>query len=174
MPRASTLQPVSRQLLLFAGDVEIGPNCSIGFGAVLTAESGSIRLASNVVIMESAVIRGIHNNKVDIGDNVLIGPRASLAGCRIESNVFLATGVTVFNGALIGAGAEIRVNAVVHIQTHVPNNMTVPIGWVAVGNPAKIYPPSAHDEIWTVQQTLNFPALCFWRRASGRARQHDA
>jgi hypothetical protein len=34
---------------------------------------------------------------------------------------------------------------------------TVPIGWVAVGDPARILPPDKHDEIWAVQKPLNFP-----------------
>jgi hypothetical protein len=34
---------------------------------------------------------------------------------------------------------------------------TVPIGWVAVGDPAHILPPDKHDEIWAVQEPLNFP-----------------
>ena len=146
---------------VICGDVEIGPNCSIGFGAVLTAESGSIRLQSNIVVMENAVIRGVRKNMVEISDNVLIGPRAYLTGCRVEANAFLATGVTVFNGAVIGAGAELRINAVVHIRTRIANNTTVPIGWVAVGDPASIYPASNHDEIWGVQKSLNFPKYVF-------------
>lgn len=74
------------------GDVTIGPNCSIGFGVVLTAESGPIVLGANCVVMDTAVIRGVRGNPVIIGDNVLVGPRAYLTGCTVGENVFLATG----------------------------------------------------------------------------------
>ena len=37
------------------------------------------------------------------------------------------------------------------------DRMTVPIGWVAVGDPASILPPDQHDRIWAVQEPLNFP-----------------
>jgi carbonic anhydrase/acetyltransferase-like protein (isoleucine patch superfamily) len=57
------------------GDVTIGPNCSIGFGVVLTAESGPIVLGANCVVMDTAVIRGVRGKPVTIGDNVLVGPR---------------------------------------------------------------------------------------------------
>ena len=33
----------------------------------------------------------------------------------------------------------------------------MPIGWVAVGDPASILPPDQHDRIWAVQEPLNFP-----------------
>src|SRR4051794_3555998 len=76
---------------VICGDVSIGPNCSIGFGAVLTAESGPIILGKNCVVMDTAVLRGVRGNALTIWDNVLVGPRAYLTGCEIGNNVFLAT-----------------------------------------------------------------------------------
>ena len=146
---------------VLCGDVRIGPGCAIGFGAVLTAEDGVIELAENVVVMETAVIRASRRAPVRIGRNVLIGPRAYLTGCSIGDDVFLATGATVFNGAEVGRGAEVRINGVVHLRTRVPEDATVPIGWVAVCDPAQILPPDAHERIWAVQQPLNFPKVVF-------------
>jgi carbonic anhydrase/acetyltransferase-like protein (isoleucine patch superfamily) len=146
---------------VLCGDVRIGPGCAIGFGAVLTAEDGVIELAENVAVMETAVIRASRRAPVRIGRNVLIGPRAYLTGCTIGDDVFLATGATVFNGADVGRGAEVRINGVVHLSTRVPEDATVPIGWVAVGNPAQILPPHEHERIWAVQRPLNFPKTVF-------------
>jgi carbonic anhydrase/acetyltransferase-like protein (isoleucine patch superfamily) len=44
------------------GAVTVGPNCSIGFGAVLTAESGPVVLGANCVVMDTAVVRGVRGN----------------------------------------------------------------------------------------------------------------
>lgn len=143
------------------GDVVVGPNCSIGFGAVLTAESGPIRLGSNCVVMDTAVLRGVRGAPLTIGDNVLVGPRAYLTGCIVEDEVFLATGCTIFNGARIGRGAEVRINGIVHIRTTLPPHATVPLGWVAVGDPVQILPPDQHDAIWAVQKPLDFPHYVF-------------
>ena len=143
------------------GAVTVGPNCSIGFGAVLTAESGPVVLGANCVVMDTAVVRGVRGNPATIGDNVLVGPRACLTGCTIAENVFLATGATVFNGARVGARAEVRINGVVHLRTVLPEDAVVPLGWVAVGDPARILPPDRHDEIWAVQRTLDFPRYVF-------------
>lgn len=146
---------------MLCGDVTVGPNCSIGFGAVLIAESGPVRLGANCVVMDTAVLRGIRGNPLLLGDNVLVGPRAYLTGCTIEDEAFLATGCTVFNGARVGHGAEVRINGIVHLRTALPANATVPLGWVAVGDPARILPPEAHDEIWAVQEQLDFPRFVF-------------
>ena len=53
------------------GDVCIRDNCSIGFGAVLAAESGPIVIGDNCVVMDNAVIRGVARDAVAVGDNVL-------------------------------------------------------------------------------------------------------
>jgi len=143
------------------GDVTIGANCSIGFGAVLTAESGPISIGSNCVVMDTAVIRGVKRNPVRIGSNVLVGPRAYLTGCEIGDSVFIATGATVFNGARIGARAEVRINGIVHLRTVLPADAVVPLGWIAVGDPAEILPPQEHERIWAIQKTLDFPKFVF-------------
>jgi hypothetical protein len=37
----------------------------------------------------------------------------------------------------------------------------VPIGWVAVGDPAQIFPPDRHDDIWRIQRELDFPGTVY-------------
>jgi carbonic anhydrase/acetyltransferase-like protein (isoleucine patch superfamily) len=146
---------------VICGDVTVGPGTSVGFGAVLTAESGPIIVGRECVIMENAVTRGTRRHPATIGDHVLIGPGAYLSGCTVRDCAFLATGSRVFNGAIIGARAEVRINATVHLLTKLSEDAMVPIGWVAVGDPARILPPEAHDEIWAIQKPLNFPKEIF-------------
>jgi carbonic anhydrase/acetyltransferase-like protein (isoleucine patch superfamily) len=143
------------------GDVTIGANTSVGFGAVIVAESSAVSIGRDCVIMDTAVIRGVRGNPVMIGDHVLVGPRASLVGCSVADDAFLATGATVFNGAHIGRRAEVRINGLVHLRTVLPDDATVPINWIAVGDPAHILPPDRHDEIWAVQKPLDFPGYVF-------------
>jgi carbonic anhydrase/acetyltransferase-like protein (isoleucine patch superfamily) len=139
------------------GDVNIGPGSAILFGAVITAEGGAVEIGSNCVVMENAVVRGTPKNPVRIGDRVLVGPRAHLSGCRVGDDSFLATGSTVFNGAVIENGVEVRINGVVHVNTRLTQGSVVPIGWIAAGDPAQCYAPSNHDKIWEIQRELDFP-----------------
>jgi carbonic anhydrase/acetyltransferase-like protein (isoleucine patch superfamily) len=143
------------------GDVTIGEDCRILFGAVIVAEGGPVEIGRQCIVMENAVIRGTARHPTRIGDHVLIGPNAHLTGCTVEDSVFIATGASIFNGARLGTCSEVRINGIVHINTVLAAGATVPIGWIAVGDPAEILPPNEHDRIWAIQQTLNFPLTVF-------------
>ncbi len=143
------------------GDVSIGKNSRILFGATIVAEGGPVEIGANCIIMENAVIRGTPGFPARLGNAILVGPHAYLTGYVVEDSVFLATGTTVFNGAYIGTKAEVRINGVVHIKTKLPSGSTVPIGWVAVGDPAQLFPPNEHDHIWAIQEPLNFLLTVF-------------
>ena len=144
-----------------SGDVTIGPEGRILFGAVLTAEGGPVILGRHCVVMEQAVLRGTKAHPLRLGDHVLVGPHGHLSGCTVEDEAFVATGASVFNGARLGARSTVRINGVVHIKTVLAPDAVVPIGWVAVGDTARILPPDAHDEIWAVQGPLNFSKTVF-------------
>jgi carbonic anhydrase/acetyltransferase-like protein (isoleucine patch superfamily) len=143
------------------GDVTIGDETSILFGAVLTAEGGSIEVGRRCVVMENALVRGRAEQPTRIGDHTLVGPHAHVNGALLEGDVFLATGSSVFPGARIERGAEVRINAVVHVNTVIGPEVVVPIGWVAVGDPAELFSPDRHDEIWAIQERLDFPGTAF-------------
>jgi carbonic anhydrase/acetyltransferase-like protein (isoleucine patch superfamily) len=143
------------------GEVTIGEHSCVLFGAVLLAQGGPVEIGAYCIVMENAVIRGTRRHPTCLGDHVLVGPHAHLTGCTVEESVFLATGCAVFNGAHIGARAEVRINGVVHLNTKIPPDATVPIGWIAVGDPAEILPPQDHDRIWSLQEPLDFPRTVF-------------
>jgi carbonic anhydrase/acetyltransferase-like protein (isoleucine patch superfamily) len=146
---------------ILCGDVTLGPSSRVLFGAVLVAEGGPVVIGSQCIIMENSVIRGTAQHPARLGDHVLVGPRAYLSGCNVEDCAFLATGSTVFNGARIGTRAEVRINGVVQLRTVLAPDAVVPIGWVAVGDPAEILPPDQHDRIWSIQKPLDFPRTVF-------------
>jgi carbonic anhydrase/acetyltransferase-like protein (isoleucine patch superfamily) len=107
--------------------------------------------------MENAVVRASPRHGCTVGDRCLIGPNAHLAGAVLEDQVFMAAGAAVYHGAHLGRGAEVRVHATIHLRTRLAPGSTVPIGWVAGGDPVSILPPDRHDEIWALQAPLNFP-----------------
>ena len=146
---------------VISGDVRIEAGARILHGAVLTAEDGEVRVGANSVILEHALVRGRAGHPALIGDGVMIGPHAHVNGATIGDGAFVATGASVFPGAVIGEGAEVRVNAVVQVNTTLEPGSVVPIGWIAVGTPAQMFSPDRHEEIWAVQQTLDFPGTVY-------------
>jgi carbonic anhydrase/acetyltransferase-like protein (isoleucine patch superfamily) len=143
------------------GDVSIGPECRVMHGASIIAEGGKIMIGEHCIIFENAVVRSNADNSSTIGDFCLIGPNAHVVGCTVENEVFIATGAAIFHGARLGRGSEVRINAVVHLKSYLEPGAFVPVGWVAVGNPAKIFSPDRHEEIWKIQKPLNFPLTVY-------------
>lgn len=145
-----------------SGHVTIGPGCRVQPGARIVAEGeGKIDLGQMVIVLENAVIRATSRHDCRIGSHVLIGPHAHIVGATLDDDVFVATGASVFHGSHIGQGSELRINAIVHIKTILPEGSMVPIGWVAVGEPAQILSPDRHDEIWALQKPLDFPGFVY-------------
>lgn len=143
------------------GEVEIGAGAVIRDGAILVADGGTIRIGENTIVMEHAVIRSTPADDCTLGAYVMVGPHTHLTGCTVEDEVFIATGASIFNGAILKKWSEVRINSVVHIDTMLKEDSTLPIGWVAVGNPAQFFPPERHDDIWAIQKDLNFPTRVF-------------
>jgi len=157
---------------VLCGDVRIGPDSRVLFGAVVTGEDGHVEVGARCVIMENALVRGRETHPVTLGDDVLVGPHAHVNGSEVGSGAFLATGISLFPGSRLGRNVEVRINGVVHVNTVLEDDALVPIGWVAVGNPARIIAPWDHEEIWRIQKALDFPRTVYGlpREASARER----
>jgi carbonic anhydrase/acetyltransferase-like protein (isoleucine patch superfamily) len=144
-----------------SGDVTIGSGSRVLHGAVVTGDGGPVVIGSDVLVMENAVLRGRAEHPLRIGDAVLVGPHAHLNGTTVEDEVFVATGVSMFAGSRAGARSELRINSVLHVNTTLPSDTVVPIGWIAAGDPAQLFSPDRHDELWAVQEPLDFPGTMY-------------
>jgi gamma-carbonic anhydrase len=155
---------------IVSGDVVVAAGARILHGAVLTGEDGEVRVGAETVVLEHAVVRGREGHPAVIGSHVMVGPHAHVNGAIIGDGAFIATGASVFPGAVVGDGAEVRINGVVQVNTTLEPGAVVPIGWVAVGTPARLISPDRHEEIWAVQQTLDFPGTVYGvERSAGMA-----
>lgn len=143
---------------IISGDVAIGPQTCVLSGAVITSQGGPVRIASHCVVMENAVVRGVPPDGTSIGNHTLIGPHAHITGCTIGDECFVATGASVFNGATLANRCVVRINSVVHINAKLPAGTQTPIGWIAIGDPAQLFPPVADDEY-----LAELKAQGFWR-----------
>lgn len=143
------------------GDVTLAAGARILHGAVLSAEDGAVTVGRDTVVMEHALVRGRAGHPAAIGEAVLVGPHAHVNGATVEDEVFVATGASLFPGCRVGTGSEVRINAVVQVNTRLAPGATVPIGWIAVGDPAEILPPDRHDDIWAIQRGLDFPGTVY-------------
>ncbi|GFR42908.1 hypothetical protein Agub_g3904 [Astrephomene gubernaculifera] len=119
------------------GNVKIGANSSIWYGAVLRGDVNGIEIGSNTNIQDNAVV---HVSKYSfdgsarptvIGNNVTIGHGATVHACTIEDNCLVGMGATVLDGATVKSGSIVAAGSVV------PPKTTIPSGQVWAGSPAK-------------------------------------
>jgi carbonic anhydrase/acetyltransferase-like protein (isoleucine patch superfamily) len=114
------------------GDVEIGPQSSIWFGAVLRADNGPIRVGARTSIQDNAVVHVSEHGATLIGDDVTIGHAAVMEDCEIKRFALIGSNSTLLNGCAIGEGALIAAGSVVGERTEIPARV------VAAGAPAKV------------------------------------
>jgi carbonic anhydrase/acetyltransferase-like protein (isoleucine patch superfamily) len=146
---------------VLTGDVTLGPRSRVLPGAVLDGTLGPVVVGTEVVVMEHAVLRGRAGHPLTIGDAVLIGPHSHLNGTTVEDEVFVATGASMFPGSRVGTRSELRINSVLHVNSVLPAGTVLPIGWIAAGDPAQLFSPDRHDELWAVQEPLDFPGTVY-------------
>ena len=148
-----------------AGAVEVGPRARVMFGAVLDGEGSRIEIAECAIVCEQAVLRataaGDEDHPVLIGDHVFVGPHATLLGCTVGAAAYLATGATVLQGAVLGSGAVVAVGALVHAGTRLPDELFVPPGTIAIGDPPRIFAPSQQAELAQAIKEVGFAARAF-------------
>ena len=154
---------------VICGDVRIGAESRVSFGAVISAEGGPVEIGDHCIIMENAVIRGTGPYPARLGDHVLVGPHAHLSGCTVEDHVFVATGASIFTGARLGRETVVRINGVVHIKASVAAGTVVPIGWVAIGDPAEVLPPENDKRITELLLEAHFARTVFGIDSQDRA-----
>ncbi len=143
------------------GDVVLGPGVRVLHGAVLTAEDGRVVVGEDTVVMENAVVKARKGHDVRIGDAVVLGPHVHVNGAVVGDECFVATGAALFPGAVLEHGCEVRIRAVVQVNTRIHQGAIVPIGWIAVGTPATMLPPDRHEEVWAIQQQLDFTGTVY-------------
>lgn len=114
------------------GDVVLGDNVSVWFGAVIRGDNATIMLGDNTNIQENSVIHTDAGINVNIGKGVTIGHLAMLHGCTIGDNSLIGIGAIVLNHVNIGKNCIIGANALV------TENMQIPDNSVVMGSPAKV------------------------------------
>ncbi len=157
VPESAYVAPTA----VLCGAVVLGERARVLHGAVLSAEDGEVRVGQETVVMEHALVRGRAGHCAVLGDAVLVGPHAHVNGAEVEQEVFIATGASLFPGSVAGTRSELRINSVLHANSVLPPDTVLPIGWIAAGDPARLFSPDQHEELWRVQRELDFPGTVY-------------
>jgi carbonic anhydrase/acetyltransferase-like protein (isoleucine patch superfamily) len=115
------------------GDVELGDDASVWFGAVLRGDCYPIRVGARTNIQDNAVVHVTGGKAAtSIGDDVTIGHAAIVHGCAIGSRCLVGMGSVVLDGAVIGDECLVGAGALVTPRTRVPPRSLV------LGRPGRV------------------------------------
>ena len=119
------------------GDVVLGKDVNIWYGAVLRGDSGSITVGEGTNIQDNCVL----HEKTTVGAYCTIGHGAIVHGCTVGDNTVIGMGAIVLNGAVLGEGCLVGAGAVVTGKTDAP------AGSVLLGSPAKVVKTLTEEQI---------------------------
>jgi len=124
------------------GDVEIGPDSSVFYAAVLRGDVEQIRIGARTNIQDHATLHVTAAGfPALLGDEITVGHRAVVHGCEVRDGALIGIGAIVLDGAVIGEEALVAAGAVVTPGTMVPPRTLV------VGTPARAVRVLSQDEI---------------------------
>ena len=113
------------------GDVHLGEESSVWYGAVLRGDTEPIRIGARTNIQDGCVLHADPGYPAIIGEGCVVGHNAVVHGCEIEDDCLVGMGATILNGAKIGGGSIVAAGAVV------PEGREFPPRSLIVGLPAK-------------------------------------
>ena len=114
------------------GDVEIGANASIWFGAVLRGDEAAIKVGEGANVQANVVLHVSENLPTIIERDATIGHSAQLEGCVVEQGALVGMGATMLQRSRLGAGAVLAAGGLLQ------EGQEVPPGYLAAGVPAVV------------------------------------
>ena len=145
------------------GDVEIGAHSSLWYGTVVRGDVERIRIGARSNVQDNSTLHVTRDrHPVWIGDEVTIGHRAVVHGCRVGDGALVGIGAVVLDGAeigdeaLVGAGATVTPGSVIES------------GMLALGTPARAVRRLERDEIRVQRErTLTYVELAREHHSAG-------
>lgn len=127
------------------GDVHLGADASIWFGATVRGDVHRIRIGARSNIQDNAVVHVTHGTSpTHIGTGVTVGHSAIIHGCTIEDDVLIGMGAIILDLAVIGRGSIIGAGALV------TGGVIIAPGSLVLGSPAKVVRPLRPEEISSI------------------------
>ncbi|MDB6061919.1 MAG: caiE 2 [Verrucomicrobiaceae bacterium] len=138
------------------GDVVFGDDCSVWPLAAIRADVNAIRIGARSNVQDGSVLHVTHASASQpqgfaliIGDEVTVGHKAILHGCRIGNRVLIGMGATVMDGAIV------EDNVIVGAGSLVAPGKTLAAGFLYKGSPAQAARPLSAREIESIAYNAN-------------------
>jgi carbonic anhydrase/acetyltransferase-like protein (isoleucine patch superfamily) len=114
------------------GDVTLGENSSVWFGAVIRGDVNKITIGDYTNVQDNVVIHVTNGgHATHIGARVTIGHKAVLHACTVGNDCLIGMGSVILDGVEIGDGSVVAAGALV------TPGKKFPPGSMILGSPAK-------------------------------------
>lgn len=140
------------------GDVVVGEDSSIWYGAILRADNDAIRIGNQTNLQDGTIVHVDEGVPCTVGNRVGVGHRVILHGCTVEDDCLIGMGSILLNGVVVGRGSLVAAGAVL------PEGTRVPPGSLVMGVPGKVVRPMDPALTQRIEQT--------WRHYVKQAKRH--
>jgi carbonic anhydrase/acetyltransferase-like protein (isoleucine patch superfamily) len=137
------------------GNVELGEDTSIWFGAILRGDTETITIGRGSNIQDASVLHADIGKPLTVGENVTVGHKVMLHGCTIGDGSLIGIGAVILNGAKIGKSCIVGAGALVTEGKEFPD------GSMIIGSPAKVVRVLSADQ----QDALRMSAVHYIENA---------
>ena len=114
------------------GDVRLGEDVGIWFGAVLRGDNDTIVIGARTNVQEGCTMHTDAGFPVTIGEDCTIGHNAVIHGCTIGDGTLIGIGSVLLDGAKIGKGCLVGARALITEGKEFPDHSLI------IGSPAKV------------------------------------
>ena len=123
------------------GDVRLGQNTSIWWGATLRGDNDPITIGDNTNIQDGSVLHTDEGVPMQIGRDVTVGHLVMLHGCTVGDGSLIGIGSVILNRAVIGKGCIVGAN------TLIPEGKVFPDKVLIVGSPGKVVRELSDEDV---------------------------
>ena len=114
------------------GDVRLAADVSVWFSCVLRGDVNTIEIRERSNLQDGTVVHLGDDDGTFVAEEVVVGHRAVLHGCRIGGGTLVGIQATILDGATVGEGSVVAAGALVTAGTTIPPRSLV------VGVPGKV------------------------------------
>lgn len=122
------------------GDVRLGDDVSVWYGAVLRGDLAPVIVGARSNIQDGTVVHVADGSGCEIGEETVVGHRAMVHACHIESGCLIGMQATILDGSVIGHGSVVGAGALVTQRTIIPPRSLV------LGAPARVVKTLTEDD----------------------------